>query len=106
MFSRSFEEMGIPPGYGFKQLLFSRVANVLVAQMQSAGNKWRPERLFFRHSALDKYQQVGAPADFHSQESVKAGLLRDRSQVDYVIAELDVTRRMLKPTVSLPAVFI
>lgn len=65
----SFEEMGIPPGYGFKQLLFSPVASVLVLQTCSARDNWRPERLFFRHLAWDRYRIVGNPSDLTSQES-------------------------------------
>jgi hypothetical protein len=66
---KSFEEMGISPGYGFKQLLFSVVANALVVQTCSANETWRPERLYFRHTDWDKYQLVGIPDDFVSQES-------------------------------------
>ena len=47
MLNRSFEEMGIPPGYGFRQLLFSPVTSVLVVRAQSSGINWRPERLIF-----------------------------------------------------------
>jgi hypothetical protein len=69
MFSKSFEEMGIPPGYGFKQLLFSPVANALVLQTCSARDNWRPERLFYRHLAWDRYQIIANPNHFISQES-------------------------------------
>src|SRR3979411_3301662 len=68
MFNRSFEEMGIPSGYGFKQLLFSPVANALVVQTQSTGHNWRPERLSFRPGATDKYRTIGEPGDLISQE--------------------------------------
>jgi len=68
MFNRSFQEMGIPSGYGFKQLLFSPAANALVAQTQSAGHNWRPERLYFRYAASDKYRNIGEPGDLTSQE--------------------------------------
>jgi hypothetical protein len=69
MFPTSFEEMGIPAGYGFKQLLFSPVANALVLQTCSAMDNWRPERLFFRHLAWDRYRIIGKPDDLISQES-------------------------------------
>ena len=69
MFSKSFEEMGIPQGYGFKQLLFSLVANALVLHTCSASDNWRPERLFYRHLAWDRYRIMANPDDLISQES-------------------------------------
>jgi hypothetical protein len=69
MFPTSFEEMGIPAGYGFKQLLFSPIANTLVLQTCSAGDNWRPERLFFRSLTWDRYRIIGKPDDLISQES-------------------------------------
>jgi hypothetical protein len=69
MFSKSFEEMGIPQGYGFKQLLFSPVANALVLQTYSAMDNWRPERLFYRHLAWDRYRIIANPDHLISQES-------------------------------------
>jgi hypothetical protein len=68
MLNKSFQEMGIPPGYGFKQLLYSPVINTLVVQTWSGGHKWRPERLYFRKAALDTYQSIGAPGNLTSQE--------------------------------------
>ena len=177
--------MGIPPGYGFRQLLFSPVTSVLVVRAQSSGINWRPERLYFRHIELDKYNAVGQPTDLISQDFpfvhpskpllaynclehrfsvdatgeerhsgdwdslnlydleqgvevdsinqktlilppgivrgwiaeivafsdsglfVKAGLSKESSnRMDYVVAELDMSRRVLKPIVALPATFI
>ncbi len=69
MFPISFEEMGIPPEYAFKQLLFSPMASALVLQTCSAKDNWRPERLYFRHSDWDKYRPVGNHADLISQDS-------------------------------------
>jgi hypothetical protein len=184
MFNRSFEEMGIASGYGFKQLLFSPVAKALVVQTQSAGHNWRPERLYFRPVASDKYRNIGEPGDLISQEFpflhsskpllaynsmqhrftldpqgeerhsgdwdslklfnlesgveidsvnqdtlhlppgivrgwisrivafcdsglfVQAGLSKDGSRMDYVVAELDFAQRALKPVAVLPATFI
>ncbi len=185
MLNRSFEEMGIPPGYGFKHLLFSPVASVLIVQAQSSGKDWRPERLYFRQIASDKYNAVGQPEDLVSQDSpfahpskpllaynclehrfsvdatgeerhsgdwdslniydlrqqtevesinrqtltlpagvvrgwisavvafsdsgffVQAGLSKDGSnRMDYVVAEVDLSRRILKPIGALPATFI
>ena len=68
MWSRSFQEMGIPQGYGFKQLLFSAAANALVVQTQSAEKNWLPERLYFRHIDSDRYSPVGQPSDLVSQD--------------------------------------
>jgi hypothetical protein len=69
MLNRSFQEMGIPPGYGLKELLFSPVANALVVQMQPSGGNWRPERLYFRHTTSDKYRPIiGEPDHLTSQE--------------------------------------
>jgi hypothetical protein len=185
MWNRSFEEMGIPSGYGFKQLLFSPDASVLVVQAQSSGKNWRPERLYFRQIESDKYNAVGQPADLVSQDFpfvhpskpllaynclehrfsvdatgeerhsgdwdslniydlrqrtevesinretltlppgvvrgwistvvafsdsglfVQAGLSKEGSnRMDYVVAELDLSLRLLKPIVALPATFI
>ncbi len=69
MFSKSFEEMGIPTGYGFKQLLFSPLANTMVLHASSATNDWRPERIYFRHTRWVEYRQVGNPGELDSQES-------------------------------------
>jgi hypothetical protein len=69
MFHKSFEEMGIPAGYSFKQLLFSPGANVLVLQTCSTRDSWRPERLFLRHLSSERYRSIGEPDDLVSQES-------------------------------------
>jgi len=68
MWNKSFQEMGIPVGYGFKQLLFSPAAKSVVVQAQSAEKNWRPERLYFRHKESDKYNAVGQPGDLVSQD--------------------------------------
>lgn len=64
---RSFKEMGIPAGYGRKQLLFCPAAETLVVQVESVGN-WRPERLLMRAITSERYTPVGSPADMVSQE--------------------------------------
>jgi hypothetical protein len=69
MFAKSFEEMGIPQGYGFKQLLFSPVANSLVLQTCSAMDNWRPERLFYRRLDWDRYRIIANSDHLISQES-------------------------------------
>jgi hypothetical protein len=68
MLHKSFQEMGIPPGYGFQQLLFSRVINTLVVQTRSRDHNWRPERLYLRKATSDTYRSIGAPGDLTSQE--------------------------------------
>lgn len=176
--------MGIPPGYGFKQLLFSAAANALVVQTQSAEKNWRPERLYFRKIDSEKYNPIGQPSELVSQDHpfvhpskplvaynclkhrfsvdaqgverhggdwdsltiydmesglevqhitgdeltlppgivtgwisalvgysdaglfVQAGLSKDGSRMDYVVAELKLTSHVLKPIVTLPATFI
>jgi hypothetical protein len=47
LFSKLFDEMGVPAGYRFKQLLFSPRANSVVRHASSAMNDWRPERIYF-----------------------------------------------------------
>jgi hypothetical protein len=47
LFSKLFDEMGVPAGYSFKQLLFSPRANSVVRHASSAMNDWRPERIYF-----------------------------------------------------------
>jgi len=37
---------------------------------------------------------------------VQAGLSKDGSRMDYVVAELELSRHVLKPIVSLPATFV
>lgn len=184
MWNKSFQEIGIPPGYGFKQLLFSPAARALVVQAQSSEKNWRPERLYFRHIDSDKYNSIGQPADLISQDFpfvhpskpllaynclkhlfsldaegkerhggewdslnlhnlesgvevgcinrntlimpagivsgwistlvaftdsglfVHSGLSREGRQIDYVVAELDLSGRTLKPIVALPATFM
>jgi hypothetical protein len=69
MFSKAFTDVGIPPGYGFKQLLFSPIAKALVVQVESVGPSWRPERLYYRHNDSEKYQLLGDPHYLSSQES-------------------------------------
>jgi hypothetical protein len=66
---KSFQDMGIPSGYGFKQLLYSPAVNILVVQTCSSGHDWRPEHLYFRHADSAEYRKIGAPDDFTSQES-------------------------------------
>lgn len=63
-----FDQMGIPSGYGFKQLLFNPALNTLVVQAQSADNDWRPERLYFRRADSQEYRQIGDPGELISQE--------------------------------------
>src|ERR1700730_789817 len=69
MFSKPFEEMGIPQGYGFKPLLFSPFAKALVLQTCSAMDNWRPERLLYRHLAWDRYSIIANLDHLISQES-------------------------------------
>ena len=181
---KSFQEMGIPPGYGFKLSLFSPIANTIIVQTRSAANNWRPERLYFRHIEADNYRPISQPDALVSQEYpfvhpskplvaynclkhrfsvdsqgeerhgadwdslnlfnletesevvqinqhtlnlppgivngwiselvsftdrglfVTAGLSKDGTSMDYVIAELDIVKHILKPIAALPAAFM
>ena len=67
MIHKSFEDMGIPRGYGFKQLLFCLSAKKLVVHTESV-RPWRPERLYIRDLSSDRYTLVGSPADMISQQ--------------------------------------
>lgn len=58
--------MGIPPGYGFKQLLFCPAADTLIVQTQSFEN-WRPERLYVCSIGGERYEPISAPAELVSQ---------------------------------------
>jgi hypothetical protein len=69
MLNKSFVEMGIPPGYGIKQLLFSPVADALIVQAESGASNWRPERLYFRRTSFHKYEPIGEPDELDSQET-------------------------------------
>jgi hypothetical protein len=68
MWNKSFQEMGIPLGYGFRRLLYSPAAKSVIVQAESSEKNWRPERLYFRHEASDKYNPVGEPGDLVSQD--------------------------------------
>jgi hypothetical protein len=65
--NRSFEEMGMAKGYGFKRLLFCAPANTLVVQTQPIQG-WRPDRLYIRPASGEQYQAIGSPAELVSQE--------------------------------------
>ena len=184
MGNKSFQEMGIPAGYGFKQLFFSAAANAFVVQAQSSERNWRPERLYYRSIDSDKYVPIGEPSELVSQEYlfvhplrpwvaynsmkhtfsvdsegnehhggewdgltvynlesgieverigpdtltlpagtvrgwiativgysdaglfVQAGLSQNGSRMDYVVAELNLAQRALRPIVTLPATFM
>jgi len=184
MWNKSFQEIGLPAGYGFKQLLFSPAAKALVIQAQSAASNWRPERLYVRKLNSDRYEPIGQPDDLTSQDYpflhsskpllaynsmqhhfsmdaqdeerhsadweslrlydlessvevncmnaenltlppgivrgwisrlvafcdsglfVQAGLSKDGSRMDYVVAEIDFLNHILTPLAALPATFI
>jgi hypothetical protein len=72
MFHKSFVDLGISPGYGFKQLLFCPSANALVVQAQSATSSWRPDRLYFRQVTAERYDPVGTDYLFSQEDPVLA----------------------------------
>ncbi len=59
--------MGIPHGYGLRNLLFCARANILVVQARPTDG-WRPDRLFVRPVSGERYQPLGTPAEMVSQE--------------------------------------
>ena len=89
-----------------------------------------PTALCFRHAASDRYRNIGDPGDLTSQESivilfavvrgwiarlvafcdsglfVQSGLSNDGRRIDYVGAEVDLAKRLLKPILALPVVFV
>lgn len=67
MLHTSFEQMGIPPGYGFRSLLFCGQASMLVLQARAIEG-WRPDRLFARAASGERYEPLGAPGEMLSQE--------------------------------------
>ncbi len=67
MLHKTFEEMGIPAGYGFKQLLYCSIADTLIVQTQPVQG-WRPERLYARKQQEERYAPIGLPGDLISQD--------------------------------------
>jgi hypothetical protein len=67
MLHKSFEEMGIPSGYGFRKLLYCASAGVLIVQTQPLQG-WRPDRLLARSSSAERYEPIGTPDEVVSQD--------------------------------------
>ena len=67
MMHKSFEEMGVPAGYGFKNLLYCAAAETLIAQLQPLQG-WRPERLYVRSNGSERYEPLGTPEEMVSQD--------------------------------------
>ncbi len=65
---KSFEDVGIPPEYAFKRLLFCAPADTLVVQTRTRTRQWRPERLLYRHTRSQRYVPVGRPGEMVSQD--------------------------------------
>jgi hypothetical protein len=66
---RFWKSPGIPPGYAWPRLLYNRASEVLIVELQSAGQQFLPTRLFMRHRDSESYQQVGTPPEDVSYES-------------------------------------
>lgn len=64
---KSFEEMGIPSGYAFRNLLYCSPADVLIAQAEPRSGQG-PNRLYYRPAGSDRYEPIGAPDELISQE--------------------------------------
>jgi hypothetical protein len=67
MLHKSFEEMGIPAGYAFRNLLYCASADVLIVQTQPLQG-WRPDRLYTRPSGAERYEPIGTPDELISQD--------------------------------------
>jgi hypothetical protein len=67
MSHKSFEDIGIPPGYGFKRLLFNPPTQTIIVHVEAVRH-WRPERLYLRSVASERYTAIGSPGDMISQE--------------------------------------
>jgi hypothetical protein len=67
MQQKNFEEMGIPSGYGFRNLLYCVAADVLIVQTQPLQG-WRPDRLYARPIGAERYEPIGSPDELVSQD--------------------------------------
>jgi hypothetical protein len=97
MLHKSFEDLGIPPKYGFKHLLFCPSANVLVVQTQSGTDDWRPERLYYRATAAERYLPVAQDSDLVSHEdpvvAISRPLLAYRTSLHNFFADAEGLQR-------------
>ena len=67
---RTYQQLGIPEGYGFKKLLYVPSSKLIVVQVKSWPHDWRnPDRLFLRGIDETAYRPIGTPAEMASQES-------------------------------------
>lgn len=67
MQSKNFEEMGIPAGYGFRNLLYCSPADALIVQAQPRHGQG-PFRLYARRAGGDRYEPILATHESISQE--------------------------------------
>lgn len=67
MQSKSFEEMGLPAGYAFGNLLYCSPADTLIVQAQPR-NGHGPDRLYTRSAGSERYEAIVAEHDLISQE--------------------------------------
>jgi hypothetical protein len=65
-----WEEMGIPKGYGFAQLLFNPPTEILIAELcHGHAREFLPNRLFWRRKNEEGYKPLGEAKTNCSQES-------------------------------------
>jgi len=66
---RFWKSPGIPPGYAWPRLLYNQASEVLIVELQAAGQRFLPTRLFMRHRNSESYQPIGTPAEDVSYQS-------------------------------------
>jgi hypothetical protein len=65
-----WEIEGIPPGYGFAQLLYNPPSGILIIELcHGTSQQFLPNRLFLRHKDAEGYRHLGMPEETCSQES-------------------------------------
>ena len=65
-----WQQEGIPPGYGFSQLLYNPPSGIQIVELcHGVSERFHPNRLFVRLKGAEKYEQLGMPEESCSQES-------------------------------------
>jgi ClpA/ClpB-like protein len=65
-----WQQEGIPPGYGFSQLLYNPSSGIQIVELcHGASERFHPNRLFVRLKGAERYEQLGTPEESCSQES-------------------------------------
>jgi hypothetical protein len=72
----TFQDLGIPPQYGFERLLYSPSAGTVVAQARWADRGFRPRLLFVRDVNEEHYTPVGMHEEMLDQGSPQVSLAK------------------------------